>query len=121
MKRILLLLLAAAGMLMADATGTWTGTLTVSTPDGQTRPSPAYLILKQDGATLTGTAGPSAAEQNNIQNGKVENGKLTFELPIGEGTMKFVLEQKGESIEGDVSAEAQGQKLTAKLSVKLEK
>ncbi len=120
MKRILLLLLAAAGLLMADATGTWTGTLTVSTPDGD-RPSPAYLVLKQDGAALTGTAGPNATEQNAILNGKVENGKLTFELPIGDGSMKFALEQKGESIEGDVSAEAQGQKMTAKLSVKLEK
>ncbi len=120
MKRILLLLLAAAGMLMADATGKWTGTLTVSTPDGE-RPSSAYLVLKQDGTTLTGTAGRNAEEQNAIQNGKVENGKLTFELPIGEATMKFALEQKGEVIEGDVSAEAQGQKLTARLSVKLEK
>ena len=51
MKRIVLWVFAA------DATGRWSGTLTVSS-DGGERALTAALVLKQDGANLTGTAGP---------------------------------------------------------------
>ena len=50
MKHLLLIALAAATLVTADATGTWTGKLVPS--DGQARP--AYLVLKQDGDELTG-------------------------------------------------------------------
>jgi hypothetical protein len=120
-RHMLLLVFAAGALMAADATGKWSGTLTLNGPDGQTQPSTAYLVLKQEGAKLTGTAGQTAGEQREIVDGKVENGKITFGLPLGPATMKFVLEQTGDSIAGDVSAEADGQKLTAKLAVKLEK
>jgi hypothetical protein len=113
MKNILVFLLAAISLVAADATGTWTGTFT---PDGQEAGS-AHLVLKQEGTKLTGTAGPHAGEQLEIQNGKAEDGNLTFEVAAKDSTMKFVLKQEGDEIKGNVSREREGQVQTAKLAV----
>lgn len=113
MKYILALALTAMGLLAADATGTWTGTFA---PNGQEQ-GPAQLVLKQDGAKLTGTAGPGPNEQHEIQNGRSEDGKITFEVATGSGTMKFILKQNGDEIKGDVSREGEGQVQTAKVAV----
>lgn len=113
MKFILLMTMAAAALIAADATGTWTGTFT---PAGQ-EAGPAHLVLKQDGQKLTGTAGPTSDEQHEIQNGKAEDGKITFEVAGENATMKFVLKQDGEEIKGDVSREREGQVQTARLAV----
>ena len=118
MKHILLLTFAAVSLMAADATGTWTGTLTA--PD-RSDPGPALLVLKQDGVKLTGTAGPDASEQHAIENGKAENGSLTFEVPRENGVMKFTLKQEGDEIKGDITREREGEKQTAKLAVKREK
>jgi hypothetical protein len=117
MKHILVLTLAAVGLLGADVTGVWTGTFT---PDGD-EPGPAHLVLKQEGAKVIGTAGPKPEEQMAIQNGKVEDGKLTFEVANDKATMKFVLKLEGDEIKGDVSREQDGQVQTAKLAVKRNK
>ncbi|HVW83224.1 MAG TPA: hypothetical protein VHB50_01020 [Bryobacteraceae bacterium] len=113
MKCILVLALAVTGLFGADATGTWTGTFT---PGGQ-EPGPAHLVLKQDGQKLSGTAGPSADKQHEIQNGKAEDGKITFEVAGENATMKFELKQDGEEIKGDVTREHDGQVETARLEV----
>jgi hypothetical protein len=99
MKFFLGLMLSVAALLAADATGTWTGSLTRD--GGET--GPAHLVLKQDGQKITGTAGPGPEEQHGIQNGKSEAGKITFEVPGENGTMKFVLKHEGDEIKGDVS------------------
>jgi hypothetical protein len=111
MKHLLLIALAAVTLVAADATGTWTGTLTKSDGQGGT----ARLILKQDGDKLTGTAGPDENEQHPILNGKVEKDSLTFELDNG---MKFALKQDGDEITGDITRERDGQTQKAKLAVK---
>ena len=113
MKYVLLLTLTAVSLLAADATGTWTGTLTVNGEE----PGPAHLVLKQEGTKLTGTAGPQVDQQHEIAAGKAEEGKITFELPHDGGTMKFVLRQEGDEIKGDVTAEHGGETRTAKLVV----
>ncbi|HKD08197.1 MAG TPA: hypothetical protein VKB79_20015 [Bryobacteraceae bacterium] len=113
MKSILLLAVTALAMLGADATGTWTGTLTPTEGDA----GPAHLVLKQDGGNVTGTAGPNADEQHEIRNGKVKDGKISFELGGENGVMRFELTQEGDQIRGDVSREHEGQTQTAKLSV----
>jgi hypothetical protein len=115
MKNILLVTVFAATMMAADATGTWTGTLT-KVPSQE--PGPAHLVLKQDGAKLTGTAGPDESKQHPIENGKVEDGNITFDLPAGESVMKFVLRQEGEEIKGDVTRERDGDVQKGSLSVK---
>jgi len=79
-------------------------------------------VLKQQGTTLTGTAGPDVSEQLPISNGKAEGETLTFEVVReGGGTMKFTLKQTGDEISGDIKREREGQTQIAKLAVKREK
>jgi hypothetical protein len=117
-------LLIAAATLSAfqakpvDLTGVWTGTFTRS--GGQ--PGGAHLELTQKGASLTGTAGPSADRQNAIANGKVSTVKgvtsVTFDAPQANGpTMKFDLKVVEGRLKGNVTAEADGKKLEAVLDV----
>jgi hypothetical protein len=108
-------------MIGADATGSWTGTLTETTA-GDGKPGPAHLVLKPDGAQLTGTAGPDASSQVPIADGKVEGSSLTFSVVQGNGpVMKFTLKLEGDEITGDVRGEGAGHTRTAKLSVRRDK
>jgi hypothetical protein len=117
MKHFLILACTAFGLLAADATGKWSGTFTPTDGGG----GPALLILKQEGSIVTGTAGPNEGERHSIQNGRIEDGTLKFEVPQGETVMKFDLKLEGDEITGDVSRERNGQRQTAKLSVKRDK
>lgn len=121
MKYILCLILAAANLVAADATGKWTGTLTVRTLDGGERPGTAHLELKQEGTKLTGTAGPNESIQHPIENGRAENGSLTFQVSTENATMKFVLNHEGDEIKGRVTREHEGEPETARLEVKRKK
>ena len=118
-RHFVLLGTAAVTLFAGDATGKWTGQLVPSDGDGSGRP--AHLVLKQEGTKLTGTAGPDAGEQHTIQNGKAEDGVLTFEISQGASVMKFTLRQDGDELNGDISRQREGQTQTAKLSVKREK
>jgi hypothetical protein len=114
MKHLLLVALAAGALLAANATGTWTGTFTPD--DGEARP--AYLVLKQDGDKVTGTAGPDQNDQRPIQNGKADNGTLTFEVATEEAVMKVALTQDGDDMAGTLTRERGGETQTAKLVLK---
>jgi hypothetical protein len=118
MKHIILLAFAAASLLGADVTGKWTGSLIVPAPEGGEQARPAHLVLKQDGAKVTGTAGPNATEQHEIQNGKIEDGNLTFDVATGETTMKFSVKHEGDEIKGTITRVRDGETQTAKLAVK---
>ena len=114
---MLLGMFLATSLLAADATGRWTGTFTPS--DGNA--GPALLILQQDGDKLTGTAGPDRETRRQIQNGKAENGNLSFSVDSGNSVMKFVLKQEGDERQSGVTRERDGCIQTAKLAVKREK
>jgi hypothetical protein len=118
MTRLLVVLLLSSIALLADVTGKWTGTFDITGPDGEVHSQTAYLDLKQDGGTLTGTAGPNESEQMNIRAGKVDGNKIVFELALEEGSViKFDLQLAEEHIKGNANGEAGGQKMTAKLDV----
>jgi hypothetical protein len=118
MTRLLVVLLLSSIALLADVTGKWTGTFDVTGPDGQVNSQTAYLDLKQDGQTLTGTAGPNESEQMAIRAGKVDGNKILFEVALEEGAViRFDLLLAEDHIKGNASGEAGGQKLTAKLDV----
>ena len=109
--------LAAAG---AEVTGKWSGSFDMKNPDGSTRPSTAYLDLKQSGAEVSGTAGPNTEQRHPIQKGKLAGKKLTFEVQSGdEGVMRFDLVFENDGIEGDVTHEVDGKPSgrTARLAV----
>lgn len=120
MKAFLLLLCGALSMLAADATGNWTGTLTVTTTGGP-GPTPAFLVLKQDGDKLTGTAGGSKDRMREIEKGKVEGGSITFEISVEGGVMKFDLKLAGDEIKGNVNGDRGDEKMQATLEVKRDK
>ncbi len=81
--KIILSILLCLPLKAADLSGKWTGTIEFGTPDGQTRSQPLILVLKQNGTTLSGTAGPNAGNQREISNGKVEGDAIGFDLPTG--------------------------------------
>ena len=118
MTRLLCLLLLSTIALLADVTGKWSGSFDITGPNGQVDSNTAFLILKQDGNSVTGTAGPNESEQNDIRAGKVDGNKITFEIALPNGSViKFDLLLADEHIKGSASGEHEGQKLTAKLDV----
>jgi len=119
MTRFLCLLLLSTIALLADVTGKWTGSFDVTGPDGSVKNNTALLDLKQDGNTLTGTAGPNESEQMSIRAGKIDGNKILFEVALEDGTViKFDLAFADEHIKGTANGEHEGQKMTAKLDVK---
>jgi len=116
----LLLVFVTTCLAGADASGRWTGTLVEINSDGSaSSPEPALLVLKQDGAKLTGTAGPDDGSQRPIKNGKAENGNLSFEIsPVEGAIMRFTLTHDGDAIKGDVHGESPDGKRTGKLDLK---
>ncbi|MCX6627267.1 MAG: hypothetical protein NTW28_06525 [Candidatus Solibacter sp.] len=99
----------------ADVSGTWSGTLKIAGPDGQTQADTIHLILKQDGGNLTGTAGPSAGEQLPIEKGAIEGAKVTMEVPVANGAFKFDVSLDGDHLKGEVTLIASGQTMKAKM------
>ena len=99
----------------ADVSGTWSGTLKVTGPDGQTQDDTIHLILKQEGGKVTGTAGPSAGEQLPIGKGAVEGNKITIEVPMPNGVFRFDVGLEGDHLKGEVTMSAGGQTLKAKM------
>lgn len=79
----ILIVLSATAMFAADATGSWTAT--VSSPNGDFKLTFAF---KQDGATLTGTVtGPQGAALD-ITDGKVDGNKISFNVAFNGMTIK---------------------------------
>ena len=118
------LLLSALTLSAANLTGKWSGKFDITTPNGETKPDEAYMNLKQEGGTVTGTAGPNEGEQWAIRNGKLEAGKLTFEVVMKDdqeekGILTFDLVFDGDTIRGNASGSGQGnEKMSAKVDLK---
>lgn len=121
MKRLaslvgLVLLLAAALMAAEDLTGKWAGSF-IMTLDGETKDDAAYMVLKQNGKELTGTAGPNSDQQWTIQNGKVEGDKLTFEVNADGPVIKFELTLANGHLKGDAKADFDGKAMKAAVDL----
>src|SRR6266446_4445654 len=65
-----------------DVSGRWSGTLTLRSSSGTVQTQPLYLILSQNGATLTGSVGPDERSQNQnaIRNGQVTEDQILFQV-----------------------------------------
>ena len=114
MKLLCSLLLSVMLLAAGDLSGTWSGSFEPQAGD----PGTAWMQLKQDGNTLTGKAGPSADENWEIRNGKVEGKKVTFELPHNGNVMTIELTQDGDTLEGSAKSEHEGETRTAHLKLK---
>ncbi len=108
----LLLVLAASA---ADVAGVWKGSFVVTTPDGKTQEDSVYMVLKQEGAKITGTAGPVAEEQMAIQKGSIEGNKIAIEVAVPNGSFKFDLTLDADHLKGDVVATNGTDSMKAKM------
>jgi len=104
----------------ADVTGKWSGTFVIMGPNGPMGDSnPAFLVLKQSGSTLTGTAGQDENEQWPIDNAKIEGNKITGSVSPSDGaTYTVSLTVDGDRMTGEVTISQGGQTMKAKIELK---
>jgi len=111
-------LLLSVVSLFADVSGKWSGSFDVTGPDGETKPDTAFLNIKQDGAKISGTAGPSEDKQFNIKTGQIDGDKITLEVELEDGgVLSFDLKLEADHIKGNVKGQMGDDKVTAKLDV----
>ena len=120
MKKLLLtlcslVLLGAFSLNAADLTGKWTGTVDFKDDGGEARTMPVFMILKQDGNRLTGSAGDKEEEQHPFQKGSVDGNNVTIDIEADDAVFHLELKVDGDQIAGDVR-KGDGPKM--KLSVK---
>ena len=112
----LLIALFAMTAFAADVTGKWSGTFA---PEGQDL-SGAFVVLKQSGVTLTGSAGPDEGQQWPLTNGKIAAVGADAAVPSGV-VYKLDLIVDGDHIKGDVTAIREGQSMKGKVDVARQK
>src|SRR5579871_1505749 len=95
----------------ADFSGKWSG----SAPQAGS----LYAVLKQDGTTLTGSAGPNESRQFPIVTGKVEGDHLLFEVKMAGGEIRFDLTAAGPDLKGTIRLSEDGGQHTANDSAVL--
>jgi hypothetical protein len=109
-----LLLVSFASVSAQDFAGKWSGSFVTTRPDGTPGNERIYLEIKQTGTEVTGTAGPNVEKQWPLK-GKVESGKLMFEVQSEGPLIKFMLALSEGHLKGEASAEDGGRKLTAQV------
>ena len=110
-----LMLSLASASAAQDFAGKWSGSFVVSRPDGTPGNERIYLDLKQAGAEVTGTAGPSTEKQWPLKGGKIEAGKLVFDVQSDGPLIRFTLALVEGHLKGDAAADHEGQKVTVKV------
>ena len=115
MKRFIIMLLFIATVAMAaDLTGTWSGSFKA---EGSDHSIPQLLMLKQQGRTLAGTAGPNEGEQYPIENGKIDGNTASFQVTTGEWKFTYNLKAEKDSLTGDLKLESMSEVRTAKVAL----
>jgi uncharacterized protein (TIGR03435 family) len=101
MKKLFVAAFAAAlACCAADVSGSWSGSYYAG---------PLYLTLKQEGAKLSGTAGPSPAQQMlKFDNGQVDGSRVTFK--VGPYQVDLLLE--GDDLKGEMKSPEETTPLT---------
>jgi hypothetical protein len=119
-KLVSLLLLSAWAFGASDLTGKWSGSFDITNASGETKADMAYMDLKEQDGKVTGTAGPNSEKQWPLLNGKLDGGKLAFEVQTDDaGVLVFDLTFDGEAIDGTCTGTGNGgEKLSAKVHLK---
>ncbi len=115
----LFIVAALAGLAIADVdvSGKWSGSFNITNPDGETNASTAVLLLKQSGATITGTVGPNEEQQFEIRKGTIDDGKITLEVDHDGQMIKLDLVLADNRITGEANFSRDGQTAKAKIDV----
>ncbi|HXB72067.1 MAG TPA: hypothetical protein VNY05_27775 [Candidatus Acidoferrales bacterium] len=101
----------------ADISGKWSGTFSGTNATGESRQATAFVVFKQNGTELTGTAGPDEAQQFPITKGKIEGNRITFEVQSDGPLYKLDLMLDGDHIKGDATVVEEGQSLKGKVDM----
>src|SRR5260370_9409435 len=112
-KLLFLLLLCAIALHADNVSGRWAGTLTVKGATDASQTQTIYLILNQNDAALSGSAGNDERSQSAIRNGRVTPDGIQFDL----GAVSVRLRLNGAALEGTGSREGQPG-MTAMINVK---
>jgi hypothetical protein len=115
-----LFLLSSFALTAGDLTGKWSGKFDVTNSQGEEKADSAFMNLKLEGKSVTGTAGPDESKQWAIKNGKLEEGKLTFKVEMDNGgSIEFDLLYDGDAIRGNAAGTGNGgEKMSAKVDLK---
>ena len=114
MKNLLyLFLLAAIALAAADVSGKWSGAVKGLEHEGNS----AILHLKQNGAEITGSAGPSEEQQWPIKNGKIDGDRITFQLPTDGPIVRFELNLIEDHMKGEATFDLDGNSRTVVLDL----
>lgn len=116
--KLLLVMLAAFALHAADLSGKWSGTSEYTNRDGESRSVPMTMTLKQAGDTVTGTVGPGPDRQQEIRNGKLSAGKLTFEITDPAGSAEIELSVSDNALTGQAKMKREYGVIAMKLSLK---
>lgn len=107
-----------AGWAQTTVAGTWSGSFEITQPDGTVHQDTAYLVLKQAGASITGTVGPNEDQRFNITSGTITGSDIQLSAATDDGgKITFRLRLEGTHIKGDVSGESPEGKFSAKIDV----
>ena len=119
---VFLLTMTPAFAQTTNVTGKWTGTFTRTAPDGTSQTIPFLFDLTQKGKVLTGTVGPNAERQWEIEKGAVNGADVTFRVQQPDGPLRtFTLKLVKDRLQGEMLAELKGQSFTAKVDAGREK
>ena len=86
-------LLSSICAFAADFSGKWSSA-------GNNPAGAMFVVLRQDGNKLSGSAGPTESHQFPIANGKVDGDHIIFEAKMGGGTIRFDLASDGATLKG---------------------
>lgn len=112
--RIGILLLLASTALAGDLSGKWSGTFRATGADHDV---PQLFILKQEGSRLTGSGGPDEREQYPIENPRVDDDKVAFEITTGEWKFSYHLKVSGPHLTGDLELTSADSRRAAKVAL----
>jgi hypothetical protein len=102
-------------------TGAWSGTINWLKDGKVVDDDPIHLLLKHDGAVMTGSAGPVAERQYPMTKGKAVTTKdgtaITFEVTAGELVINFNLKFANGELTGSAEGQKGAEKRTATIIV----
>lgn len=107
----------------ADLTGHWPGQAQMTTPDGANHSLGAYLDLKQEGTTVTGSGGTDQGESLPLEDVQFDGKTLTFKVsgPDGRIYKSTLTLVSPDQLEGKLEFTIDdGSAIAAKLTLKRE-
>lgn len=113
-KLILLIVLLTSNAIAADVSGRWSGRFRVNGGDHDV---PQVLILKQNGAKLSGSGGPDDAEQYPLENGTIDGDQAKFQITSGEWKFSYNLKITAGSMSGELELTSVNDRRTAKVTL----